>query len=120
MGRRQELRLRLELTVRLWGADVNGQPFEQYATTVDVTRTGARLKGILHPIQCDSIVEMQHRDSKAKFRVRWIGKPKAKDQIGLELIKREKFDWGRSIPIIPGDSFVIKPDDEEHDIKYLK
>ena len=36
----------------------------------------------------------------------------------MELLKGEKFDWGRSIPIIPGDSFVKRS--RMQDFKYLK
>ena len=120
MGRRRELRLHLALAVRVWGRDISGRPFEQDATTVDLTRTGVRLQGIRYLIEPGSVVQMQHRDSKARFRVRWAGKPQSKDHIGMELLKGEKFDWGRSIPIIPGDSFVNKLEEDDQDFKYLK
>ena len=120
MGRRRELRLHLLLTVRLWGTDIAGRCFEQDVTTLDLTATGVHLGGVCHPVAPGSILHMQYRDSKARFCVRWVGKGKSEGHIGLELLEGEKFDWGRTIPFIPGDAFTRKLIDEDADFGYLK
>ena len=104
MERRREERFQLELIVRVWGIDTDGRPFEQDAITVDLTRTGVRLRGICHPIEPGSVLQINHQDNKAKFRVRWVGGNELKDHIGLELLEGEQFYWSRTIPLAPVDS----------------
>ena len=120
MGKRRELRLYLLLTVKVWGTDASGKRFEQHAKTIDLTATGVRLGEVHHSVEPGTILHLQHRDSMARFRVRWIGKDKSAGQIGLELLKGEKFDWGRRIPSIPGDAFTDERIDKHVDFKYLR
>jgi len=42
----RELRVPMQLEVRVWGMDVGGKPFFQSARTVEVSAKGARLAGI--------------------------------------------------------------------------
>jgi hypothetical protein len=120
MGARRELRLFLRLPVRICGTDVEGRAFEQDATTVDITVTGVRLQGIQHPLERGKVVSIQYRSNKANYKVRWVKKPDNafNGHIGLKLMEPETMNWGRTIPQIPGDSFVEKAD--EFDIKELK
>jgi hypothetical protein len=121
MGTRRELRLQLALPVRVWGTDIDGKSFAQDATTVDLTTTGVQLEGVLQRIQRGSIVFIQHRGSKAAFYVRWIGRMGAESQghVGLKLLEGEKFNWGRTIPCIPGDAFVKEEIEEYLEFKVL-
>ena len=75
MGMRRELRLYLALKVRVWGLDANGRGFEQDATTVDITGSGARLAGITCSLRSGCRIWLQHRGCKGNFWVRWVGKP---------------------------------------------
>ena len=74
--------------------------FEEYATTVDVTTTGAHIAGIKRPLQRGCVIGVEHRSSRARYRVTWVeseedGKP---GKVGVQLIETGKFIWGRVIP----------------------
>jgi diguanylate cyclase (GGDEF)-like protein len=104
-GMRLDQRSRIALSVRVWGMDINGQLFEQEAKTVDITTTGARLEGITRPLQRGCVIGIQHKTSKARYRVTWVGAEgtPAQSQIGLQLIDSGKLIWGRVIPRVFGD-----------------
>jgi len=112
MGARRELRLFLRLLVQISGTDTEGKAFEQNAHTVDITATGVRLQGIKHPLERGNVISIQHRGNKANYRVRWVKKPDSAfdGHIGLKLLDGETMNWGRTIPCIPGDSYVEKDD----------
>ena len=108
--KRQELRHSLALAVRIWGMDATGQMFEQYATTVDVTTTGAHITGVKHLLQRGCVIGIEHCSSRARYRVTWAGS--AEDDrpgdIGVQLVEHGKFIWGRVIPRVFGDSEVLE------------
>ena len=118
---RRELRLYLALKVRLWGLDANGRGFEQDATTVDITGCGARLAGITCSLRSGCRIWLQHRGCKGNFWVRWVGKPGTglQGQIGLQFAQNGRFNWGRTIPQIPGDAFQLHGARQENDSTYL-
>ena len=106
MRKRLDVRHRLDLPVRIWGMDATGQMFEEYATTVDVTTTGAHITGIRNLLQRGCVIGVEHRSSRARYRVTWVesageGKP---GDVGVQLIETGKFIWGRVIPRVFVDS----------------
>jgi hypothetical protein len=107
MAKRREVRHSLTVTVRIWGLDVTGQMFEQYATTVDVTTSGAHIAGIKHGLQRGCVIGVEHRSSRARYRVTWVGSTEdgRPGEVGLQLVEKGKFIWGRVIPREFGDSF---------------
>jgi hypothetical protein len=110
-GLRREQRLHLALPVRVWGMDVNGELFEQDATTMDITTVGARLTGIIYPLQRGCVIGVQHQTSKARFRVKWVGTEGSHDQgqIGLRLLDEGKLIWGRALRRALGDEYTGGP-----------
>ena len=109
MSDRRERRTNLVLPVKISGMDANGKLFEQDAGTVDVTTTGARLSGIVHPLHRGCILSVQRGRSKARFRVTWIGDTGGPEQgqIGIQLSESGKLIWGQVIPRIFGDNFRL-------------
>jgi len=108
-GARREQRSRIVLPVQLWGMDLDGALFEQDAVTVDITTTGARLKGIDHLLQRGCVVGVKHQSSKARYRVVWVGGANSATEghVGLQLIDGGKFIWGRTLPRIFGDDQIL-------------
>lgn len=100
LKKRLDVRHSLALPVRIWGMDANGKMFEQDATTVDVTTTGANIIGIKHPLQRGCVIGIEHRRSRARYRVTWVSKSEddKPGKIGVQLIEAGKFIWGRVIP----------------------
>ncbi len=105
MAKRQEKRHSLSLPVRIWGMDATGQMFEQNATTVDVTTTGAHITGIKHLLQRGCVIGVEHR-GRARYRVTWVGgtEDDGPCEVGVQLIEIGKFIWGRVIPRVFVDS----------------
>lgn len=94
MDRLRELRVHLELEVRVWGLDAAGKPFSQIARTVEISALGARLRGV-EAVRQGDIVGVQYRDQKARFRVVWVGAAGSDtaDHIGVECVEPGKCIW---------------------------
>ncbi len=105
MGKRREQRTELALPVRIWGMDTDGRVFSEDICTVDVTPVGARLAGVTTPLHVGSVIGIQHGNSKARFRVVWVGAPGTarNGQIGVHLTETGKYIWGRPLQRIMGD-----------------
>jgi hypothetical protein len=107
MARRREERIIISLPVRLWGMDVNGKPFTQNASSVDITRLGARLQGVSCQIQHGDIIGVQHGTDKARFRVIWVARPGSRNegQIGVHCVEAGKYIWGTIQPSNTADDW---------------
>lgn len=107
MARRREERIIISLPVRLWGMDVNGKPFTQNASSVDITRMGARIQGVTCQIQHGDIIGVQHANDKARFRVIWVARPGSRNegQIGVHCVEAGKYIWGTVQPSNAADTF---------------
>lgn len=97
---RYDPRVPANIKVKVRGTDRRGHRFEQTASTVNVSRTGARLDGI-GCVEGSQIVEV-HRGwfRKASFRVVWAGNPGTAEagQVGLRLLDNEAGFWGLTFP----------------------
>ena len=94
-GLRREERIPVQLPVRVWGMDANKKPFIQTATTADVTRTGARITGLLAPTEQGEIIGIQHGEVKSRCKIAWSGTdgtPRA-GQIGIRMLEMDKVLW---------------------------
>lgn len=107
MARRREERIIISLPVRLWGMDINGKPFTQNASSVDITRMGARLQGVTCRIQHGDIIGIQHGNDKARFRVIWVARPGSRNegQIGVHCVEVGKYIWGAVQPSNAADTY---------------
>jgi hypothetical protein len=103
MSARREQRVEVNLPVRVWGLDGNGNPFVQSARTIDVTRNGARLRDLFCLAKAGEIIRIQHGLRKANFRVQWIGHPGtgAAGQVGIHCLDTDKYIWGVPLPKTP-------------------
>jgi hypothetical protein len=90
----RELRVQLQLQVRVWGIDAVGKTFSQIARTVEISALGARLAG-LHSVQEGDIVGIQYADAKGRFRVVWIGRSGTEESgmVGVECVEPGKCIW---------------------------
>jgi hypothetical protein len=82
---RQDRRLDITLPVGLTATDVNGLPLDQDVMTINVSRSGALLKGIRGKLQMASSVSLSRSNKREQFQVAWVGEgnsPQA-GQIGV-------------------------------------
>lgn len=94
-GKRKEKRMEAVHPIRLWGMDANGRPFIEAVTTLDVSRTGARLKNARARIAVGDIVGLKSGENKNRFQVMWVGKTGTPDEghVGLKSLDDEKGLW---------------------------
>jgi len=90
----------LALPVRVWGMDAFGRPFTNTATTVDISRQGARIKDLGCEMNPGEIIGIQHGNEKSRFRVSWVSVARsiqAPGQIGVHGIEPGRCIWEREL-----------------------
>jgi len=99
MGQRRELRIQMQLEVRVWGMDNTGKPFSQTARTVDISAQGARLAGLTGPKQLGDVIGVQHGNQKARFHVVWVGADGTAEQgqIGIACLEAGRCIWAEAL-----------------------
>ncbi len=97
---RSEPRAAHESPVRVFGMDGWGKPLNQTAWTLDVSRHGARLKGLPCWSQPGEIISVRSGTEKARYKVVWIGQhgTPTEGQVGLLCVESGKFIWGIAPP----------------------
>lgn len=99
----RELRVPMQLEVRVWGMDFTGKPFSQTARTIEVSAKGARLAGVMCLKQPGEMIGVQHGNQKARFRVVWIGQQGTPEQgqIGIASLEPDKCIWAEALQQAP-------------------
>lgn len=94
----RELRVPLQLSVRVFGVDSTGKPFSQTARTVNISGNGARLEGVSVPKQVGDVIGVQHCNEKGRFRVVWIGEKDTAEegQFAITRVDEGKCIWGEA------------------------
>ena len=66
------------------------------ARTVDISKSGARLAGVMEPTRLGEVVEIRCRDREAPFQVVWVGSSgtAADGEVGVECLTPEVNIWG--------------------------
>ncbi len=94
MDRLRELRVTVELAIRVWGTDATGKPFSQQAHTIEISALGGRIAGV-RGVQKGDVIGVQYRDQKARFRIVWVGEDSTERAglIGVECVEPGKCIW---------------------------
>lgn len=117
MGRRREQRQKAALAVTIRGTKRNGALFTQFATTLDITSTGARLASLGGLLEKGDTIEVQRNGAKARFRVAWVGVngTPSEGQAGIHSLEPGKYIWGVSLSRVMGDNFGEPPPPLKYD-----
>jgi hypothetical protein len=92
-GPLREVRVHLQLPVRVWGLDATGKPFSENVHTIEISALGARLSGNLR-VQKGDVVGIQYGEMKARFRVVWLGSEEnVPGAVGVECVEPGKCIW---------------------------
>jgi hypothetical protein len=93
--RRIDPRVDQKLSLRIWGMDAIGKPFNQQAVTMDVSRRGARLGNVNLWRAPGEIIGVSNGDKKARFKVVWVGMEGSQfdGQIGVHCHEIGKSIW---------------------------
>jgi PilZ domain len=122
MGQRREPRTAAKLSVRIFGTDANGRAFSENVSTVDVSRSGARLEGVQAEVKPGDIIGITCGTKKSRFCVKWVGRPATPqaNQVGLLNVTPEKQIWDLSLPSAGVDSFGRQSASERREYPRLK
>ena len=71
---RSDRRANVAVSVKLIATDIDGQPITQEVMTVDISRMGARLKGVRGKLVADSQVSLARSGRMEKFKIAWVGR----------------------------------------------
>lgn len=69
IGKRRQARSKMVLPVRLWMTNLDGTQESHLAHTLDVSDHGVKLGGFHGSLEVDSLIEIQYRHKRARFRV---------------------------------------------------
>lgn len=111
MAQRYDARVPKTIKIKVSGTDRYGNRFRQTASTIDISRSGARLEGVPLVNNADTIEVTRGWFRKARFRVVWTGAPGTMEasQVGLRCLDPNASGfWGVEFPP-PGPS-NWKPD----------
>lgn len=100
MGKRREPRKEIQVQVRVFGTDRDGNIFFETVSTVDISHSGVKLTGIRAKLQNEEIIGLTYGRNKVHFRVRWIGQANTPldGQVGLLNLTPEKPLWDFPLP----------------------
>ncbi len=96
---RQERRTSADLTVQVWGADIDGVRFAQAAVARNISARGALLLGIERTLRSGDLIRIQHRNRSARFRVVWVKRcaPTESPEVAVQRIAAEQCPWQEAI-----------------------
>ena len=94
MKKPREQRIPIKLPVRIWGMDAAGMLFNLDVHTVDITPVGAKIEGNLPALQRGAVIGVQCGQSRARFRIVWIGERTRRGLAGIRCIEPGKYIWG--------------------------
>jgi hypothetical protein len=120
MGRRSQPRKQIEVPVRIFGTDSQGQVFSEKVNTVSVSRLGAELAGLRAQPALDEIVGLTYGNNRVHFRVKWIGAPGSAraGHIGLLNIAPEKPLWDFPLPLDAADNYQVGSVEQRQHARY--
>jgi len=97
---RPEMRVPVDLELRVWGMGANGRVFSQPARTRNVSAGGALLSGIEHDLKIGDTVGVQCGEKKARCKVVWVINTGSmqKIQVGVQLQSRQECPWTPELP----------------------
>jgi hypothetical protein len=93
--RRQQTRVPLELSVRIWGLDAKGSRYAQQAIAKNISLGGALISGIALGLRPGDLIGVQHGEKEARFRVVWArdsGGPN-KHQAAVQKLDGSECPW---------------------------
>ena len=89
MDRRKEPRLKVEFPVRIWGVDRMARPFAEVVRVKNVSLSGAVLLGVHAKVSAGGLLDVQHGQQRAQFRIAWAGSGEA----GIQALPGEPCIW---------------------------
>ncbi|MGE0405562.1 MAG: PilZ domain-containing protein [Candidatus Korobacteraceae bacterium] len=91
---RLDRRIPVQLHLQIEGDDSRGKHFSVPATTIDISRVGARLSPLSQPVLANAIVDVSYEGQRARCRVIWMGNsPEERGQVGIRCMDESRVPW---------------------------
>jgi hypothetical protein len=96
--RRQDRR-KAVLPVKVRGKDASGNFYEEWAHTLDLTPSGARLAGFRRQLKALEELTVLYHQRKMEFRVIWTKQMEGSTEyhIGLQALTQDREAWGLTL-----------------------
>jgi hypothetical protein len=119
MGQRREPRKPIEMPVRIFGTDAGGKIFSESVTTVDVSQSGAKVRGVQARVKVEEVIGASQGKNKVHFRVKWTGEPGSpkEGEIGLLNLAPQKPFWDVPLPSTTTDNFSFAGNDRRRSVR---
>jgi hypothetical protein len=97
---RPEMRVPIDLELRVWGMGVDGRVFSQPARTRNVSAGGALLSGIEQDLKIGDTIGVQRGEKKVRCKVVWAINTESmeKIQVGVQLLSKQECPWTAEVP----------------------
>jgi len=92
---RRDPRIAVSVPVQLIGVDIHGYSVEQEVLTVNVSRTGALLKGVRGEFRTGGKITLTRGPRREEFQVEWTGDPNSADRglLGISSVNSHSAFW---------------------------
>ena len=85
----------MEFSVRVWGIDRMSRPFAEVVRARNVSTTSAELVGLRSKLCPGTLLDVQHGNLRAQFRIVWT---KFSGEAGIQALAFEPPIWGIGLP----------------------
>jgi hypothetical protein len=99
LERRHESRVRVQLSVQIFGVDGNGKRFAKSVPATNISRSGALLSDVDVTLRCGDYLAIKYNDQRANFRIVWLGNS---DKIGhlriaVHKVENQRCPWEEAL-----------------------
>jgi hypothetical protein len=94
-----ELRVDVDLPVRVFGMDSDGRPFFQNARARNISDHGAKISGLEKQVKPGDVIGVQVGDKKARCKVIWMvdAGPLQKIDVGVKIAEGQESPWQKEL-----------------------
>jgi len=98
MANEPEIRVDVDLSIRVFGMDADGRPFSQNAHARNVSMHGAKLTGLEHRLKTGDTIGLQMGNQKARCKVIWVVDAGArKIEAGVKMVEGQPCLWQKEM-----------------------
>src|ERR1700687_4264599 len=118
MPEEPELRVDVDLPVRVFGMDADGRPFFQNAHARNISDHGAKLSGLEKQLRPGDIIGVQVGDKKARCKVVWVvdAGQLQKIEVGVKMVEGQESPWRKEMQAPQVEASVPSEDVPRRDV----
>jgi hypothetical protein len=98
MSQRTEPRVTKQANVRIFGMDLKGRPINVPVNTIDISKHGARLRGVRSWDSPGETIGIRYGTEKARYRIVGLPGTPIDGQVGLYCVDQGRYIWDFAPP----------------------